>query len=77
MWQREEKLSLFYNNLTTELMALFSITSYPNPFKAIHTLKKTHKVTHSLCRQTKNKISVQRKTILDREKEMEKEKGCV
>lgn len=48
MWQREAKpITDHYSNLTTELMALFSITSHPNPFKAIHTLTKTHKVTHT------------------------------
>lgn len=39
MWQREAKpITDDYRNLTTELMVLFSITSHPNPFKAIHTL---------------------------------------
>lgn len=76
MWQREAKpITDDNSNLTTELMVLFSITSHPNPFKAIHTLTKTHKVTQR--RQKKNKTSVQRQTIQEREKEMEKKEGCV
>lgn len=60
MWQREAKpITDDYSNLTTELMVLFSITSHPNPFKAIHTLTKTHKVTntHNANRRKQNECS--------------------